>query len=100
MDKKHYNELIVLSQRIYDQASGTLNDYISSKYGSNSNDTFEQQLEDYLVITEETSAYFVGNALALLDPESLEAEIKTYVENLRRVVAYAQKKLGSNPLPN
>lgn len=31
MDKKHYNELVMLSQKIYDQASDTLVDALNSK---------------------------------------------------------------------
>ena len=62
--------------------------------------TTEQQLTDYLFVAEETSAYLLGNALALLEPDAQEAEIKSFVEDLRRVIAYAQKKLGSDQLPN
>ena len=100
MDKKHYNELILLSQEIYDQAADKLTNFCANKYCGVGNDTTEQQMEDYLFVAEETSAYLLGNALALLDPDSQEAEIQTFTENLRRVAAYAQKKLGSDPLPN
>ncbi len=100
MDKKHYNELVMLSQEIYDQASDKLTNYCANKYCGVGNDTTEQQLEDYLFVAEETSAYLLGNALALLDPSSQEAEIKSFVEDLRRVMAYAAKKLGSDQKPN
>jgi len=53
-------------------------------------------MEDYLFVAEETSAYFLGNAMALLDPDSQEQEIQTFVENLRRVISYAQKKMGND----
>lgn len=100
MDKKHYNELVLLSQEIYDQASDKLTNYCANKYCGVGNDTTEQQLEDYLFVAEETSAYLLGNALALLDPSSQEAEIKSFVDDLRRVMAYAAKKLGSDQKPN
>lgn len=100
MDQKHYNELVMLSQEIYDQAADKLTNYCASKYCGISNDTTEQQLADYLFVAEETSAYFFGNALALLEPDAQEAEIKSFVEDLRRVIAYAQKKLGGDQLPN
>lgn len=100
MDKKHYNELVLLSQEIYDQAADKLTNYCADKYCGIGNDTTKQQLEDYLFVAEETSAYLLGNALALLDSESQEAEIRSFTENLRRVAAYAQKKLGSDHLPN
>ena len=100
MDQKHYNELVMLSQEIYDQAADKLTNYCANKYCGISNDTTEQQLADYLFVAEETSAYLFGNALALLEPDAQEAKIKSFVEDLRRVIAYAQKKLGSDQLPN
>ena len=96
MDKKHYNELVMLSQEIYDQASDKLTNYCAAKYCGVGNDTTENQMEDYLFVAEETSAYFLGNAMALLDPDSQEQEIQTFVENLRRVISYAQKKMGND----
>ena len=100
MDINHYNELIELSQEIYDQATEKLTNYLSAKYCAVGNDTMEQQMEDYLFITQETSAYFLGNALALLDTDSQEAEIKTFTDNLRRVIKYAQQKAGGDIKPS
>ena len=34
------------------------------------------------------------------ETEGVEKEAQTFTENLRRVAACAQKKLGSDPLPN
>ena len=96
MDKKHYNELVLLSQEIYDEASDKLTNYCVKKYAGIGSDTTEAQLEDYLFVAEETSAYFLGNALALLEPNSQEAEIQTFVKNLRRVIDYAQKKVEAD----
>jgi hypothetical protein len=48
----------------------------------------------------ETSAYFLGNALALLDADTQEAEIKTFTDNLRRVIKYAQQKAGNDIKPS
>ena len=100
MDQKHYNELVLISQEIYDQATDKLTNYCANKYCGVGNDTTDQQLEDYLFVAEETSAYLLGNALALLEPDAQETEIKSFVEDLRRVISYAQKKLGSDQLPN
>lgn len=100
MDKKHYNELIMLSQEIYDQAADRLTNYCANKYCGVGNDSTEQQLEDYLFVAEETSAYLLGSALALLEPSAQESEIKSFVDDLRRVISYAQKKMGSEGLPN
>ena len=96
----HHNELVELSQEIYDQAADRLTNYCANKYCGVGNDTTENQLEDYLFVAEETSAYLLGNALALLEPDAQEAEIKSFVEDLRRVISYAQKKLGSDQKPN
>ena len=100
MDKQHYNELILLSQEIYDQAADKLTNYCAAKYCGISNDTTEQQMEDYLFVAEETSAYLLGNALALLAPDSQESEIQSFVDDLRRVIAHEKKKLSSDHLPS
>ena len=41
-----------------------------------------------------------NNALALLAPESQEEEIESFVADLRRMIAMAQKKAGIDPRPN
>ena len=99
MDANHYNELIDLSQGIYDEAAEKLTNYISARYCAVGNDTADEQLEDYLFVAEETSAFMLGNALALLTPDSQEKEIQTFTENLRRVIKYAQQKadIGDKP---
>ena len=99
MDVNHYNELIELSQEIYDHAGDTLTNYCAAKYCGIGNDTTEQQLQDYLFVAEETSAFFLGNALALLTAESQEKEIEKFVANLRRVIRLQTKQLGVNDLP-
>ena len=96
MDAKHYNELIHLSQEIYDQATDKLTNYCATKYCGLANDTMEDQLQDYLFVAEETSAFLLGNALALLTPESQEKEIETFTKNLRKVITYAQHNTGTN----
>ena len=100
MDGKHYNELIDLSQKIYEDATDSLTNYCAQKYCGIGNDTMEQQMEDYLFIAKETSTYLFGNALALLAPESQEEEIESFVAGLRRVIAVAQKKAGIDSRPN
>ena len=76
MDKKHYNELTLLAQEIYDEASDKFTNYCAS---------------------EEVSTFFLGNALALLEPASQEAEIKKFADDLRRIISFAQKKMGDAP---
>ena len=100
MDSNHYNELITLSQEIYDQATEKLTNYLSSRYCAVGNNTMEQQMEDYLFITEETSAFFLGNALALLEPESQEKEIETFISHVRQVITHQVNKAGGSIPPS
>lgn len=100
MDAKHYNELVELSQEIYDRATDKLTNYCAGRYCGVGNDTTEQQMEDYLFVAEETSAFFLGNALALLDPDSQEEEIRSFTEHLRQVMTYAANKFGGGQKPN
>ena len=100
MDANHYNELIDLSQSIYDQAAEKLTNYISARYCAVGNDTADEQLEDYLFVAEETSAFMLGNALALLNEDAQEEEILKFTGNLRRIIRYAQQQAGGNGKPN
>ena len=100
MNADHYNELVALSREIYDQAAEKLTNYLSARYCAVGNDTADQQLEDYLLVTEQTAAFFLGNALALLDAGTREAEIRTFTENLRRIIRYAQQNAGSDTRPD
>ncbi len=98
MDVKHFNELIEVSQGICDHATDSIANYCAQRYCGIGNDTTEQ-LRDYLFIAEETGAYILGNALALLNADSQEKEIRTFTENLRRVIKFAQQKanIGDKP---
>ena len=100
MDVKHFNELIEVSQKICDNANDQIANYCAQKYCAVENDTMEQQLRDYLFIAEETAAYILGNALALLNADSQEKEIQTFNENVHRVIKFAQQKAGSDIKPS
>ena len=99
MDKKRYNELILLSQRIQEYANEQLKEYLEKAYAEAGAESMGDQLEDWLFVAEETSAYSLGNAVAMLEPDSQEAEIRTFEENLRRVISYAGKKQGGEKPP-
>ena len=99
MNAEHYNELIEVSQEICDQAADRIANYCAQKYCAVGNDTTEQQLRDYLFIAEETSAFILGNCLALLTPESREKEIDIFIQNLRRVIGIQMKNIDANNLP-
>ena len=100
MDVKHFNELIEVSQKICDYANDQIANYCAQKYCSVGNDTTEQQMRDYLFIAEETSAFILGNSLALLTPDSQEKEIDTFIQNLRRVIAFQTNKAGGSIPPS
>ena len=99
MEKKRYNELILLSQRIYDAGNDLLKEYFEKKYSGAGAETMSDQLEDWLFVAEETGSYMLGNVLAMLEPESQEVEIRTFEENLRKVASYAGKKQAGESTP-
>ena len=100
MNKEHYGELVALSQEIYNDINQKLIAYLDKTYGSVPENTMAQQMEDYLFVAEESTGYVLGNALALVDSESVELEISTFENNLRRIVAAAQKKAGGEIPPS
>ena len=100
MNKEHYSELVALSQEIYNDINQKLIAYLDKTYGSVPENTMAQQMEDYLFVAEESTGYVLGNALALVDSESVELEISTFENNLRRIVAAAQKKAGGEIPPS
>ena len=98
MDKRRHNELLLVSQQIYDAASQLLKEYLERTYAGAGPESMSAQLEDWMFVAEEAAAYLLGNPLAMLEAESQEAEIRTFEENLRKVMAYAaQKQAGDEP---
>ena len=100
MNKEHYSELIALSQEIYNDINSKLIAYLDKTYGSVPENTMAQQMEDYLFVAEESTGYVLGNALALVDPDSMELEIQTFENTLRRIVAAAQKNANGGQKPS
>ena len=100
MDVNHFNELIEVTQKICDNANDQIANYCAQKYCAVENDSTEQQLRDYLFIAEEAAAYILGNALALLNPDSHKKEIQTFNENRLRVITFAQQKANSDIKPS
>jgi len=96
MDGKHYNELIDLSQKIVDDANDRITNHLSAKYCGIGSESARDQLEDYLFVVNEVSAYLLGNAFALLMPESQEDAIQTFNDNVRRIIAIQMKKAGGD----
>ena len=99
MDRKRYNELILLSQKMQESNEKLLREYLEKKYAAAGPESMPDQLEDWLFAMEEMSAYSLGNALAMLEPESQELEIRTFEGNLRKVISYAGKKQAGEQTP-
>lgn len=99
MDKKRTNELILLSQRIHDAGNQLLKEYLEQKYASAGPESMADQLEDWLFVAEETSAYMLGNAVAMLEKDVQEAEIAGFEKYLRKVIAYAGEKQSGGETP-
>ena len=53
-----------------------------------------------MFVAEEAAAYLLGNPLAMLEAESQEAEIRTFEENLRKVISYAARKQDGESTPD
>ena len=100
MDVNHFNKLIEVSQEICDHASDKIANYCAQKYCAVESDSTEQQLRDYLFVAEETSAFILGNALAMLNPDTQEKEIRTFTDNLRKVIRFAQQNSGGDIKPS
>ena len=92
MDVKRKNALILIAQKINDNANDLLREYLESTYAEAGPESMNDQLEDWLYLAEEASAYLLGNAVAMLEPECQEAEIRGFENYLYRVISYAGKK--------
>lgn len=99
MDKKRYNELVLVSQRIHDYANQQIRDYLEKTYADSDEGSMGDQLEDWLFVAEKSTVYSLGNVLAMLEPESQEVEIRTFEDNLRKVISYAGKKQAGEDTP-
>ena len=97
MDVKRLNELTEFSLELYETCTRKMMDYIGKKYLPIMGDTTQNQLEDYVFMAEETSAYILGNAFALLGPDAQEKAIESFVNELRRMINVSQKKLDKKP---
>ena len=96
MDNKRRNELILMSQRICDSANGMLKEYLEKAYDGAGPETVGDQLEDWLYVAEESCAYMLGNAVAMLDPEARDAEITGFEKYLRKVIRKAEEKMENS----
>ena len=99
MDKKRENELILLSDRIQEKAHSMVTEYLEKTYAGAGPESMNDQLEDWLYVTQEATAYLLGNALAVLMPESAEEQIQEAADRLRTVSTYVRKKRGGESTP-
>lgn len=92
IDKKHIQELEKVAEEIYDFAANKISVYINETYGNNPDDTEIQQLQDFLIIADEVSAYVMGNAMALTDPKHDEGNISELVAHIEQIANYVRRE--------
>lgn len=92
IDKKHIQELEKVAAEIYDLAAEKISAYINETYGNNTDDTEVQQLQDFLIIADEVSAYLMGNAMALAEPEFDEGNIAELNSHIAQVTDYVRRE--------
>lgn len=100
MDKKRENELILLSTRIQEKTHSMVTEYLEKTYAGSGPESMNDQLEDWLYVAQESTAYILGNALAVLEPEAAEEEIRLAADRLRMVSEYVRKKSGGESTPD
>ena len=88
MTKKHQDELTKVAEKIYDLAANEIQAYITKTYGGRQGDTMAQQLEDFHVIPDETAAYLMGNAMAMMDESCWNDDLKTLNGHIRQIAEY------------
>ena len=91
MTKQHQNELTLVAQRIYDLAAEEIQKYINKTYGEKKENTLEQQLEDFHLIADEVSAYMMGNAMAMMDEDCWNDDLKTLNGQIRQIAEYVSR---------
>jgi hypothetical protein len=94
MDKKHGEELLALARRIYEAGEKELDDYIEKTYGVVTEDTVEQQMEDFMVVSTEVSACLLGNAFVFLKPEERDKKLVEYMNRVRTIIEYNDMQNG------
>lgn len=99
-NKKHQQELDELVSRIYEAAADMITDYCEKTYGSDPENTLEQQLDDYINVAQRASSYLLGNALALIDPDQDGELIKESVDRIQAVADYVRAQAQEPELKN
>ena len=99
MTKRHQTELMNVAEKVYDAAVGEIQEYINKTYGSRTENTLEQQLEDYHIIAEEVAAFLMGNAMAMIDESSWDEDLQALTRHVRQVAAYAVSKQSADLAP-
>ena len=88
MTKKHHAELTGVASRIYDQAAGEIQAYITERYGNRKENTLPEQLEDFHTIAAELSAFLMGNAIAMIDEPYWDDDLKSMNQHIKQVATY------------
>ena len=92
IEGKHIQELEKVAAEIYDLAANKISTYINKTYGNNPDNTEIQQLQDFLIIADEVSAYLMGNAMALTDSKHDERNLSELVAHIKQVTDYVRRE--------
>ena len=99
MDAKKRNELIRVAEGIVSYGDQQLREYLEKHYAGAGPESMGDQLEDWLFLAEETCAYMLGNAVAMLDKDYRDAEIHGFEKYLRKVISFADQKQAEGEKP-
>lgn len=99
MDAKRRNELIRIAEKTVSYGDQQLREYLEKNYAGAGPESAEDQLEDWLFLAEETCAYMLGNAVAMLDKDCRDAEIQGFEKYLRKVIDFADRKQAEGEKP-
>lgn len=99
MDTKRRNELLRISEGIINYGAEQLREHLEQHYAGAGPESMGDQLEDWLFLAEETCAYMLGNAVAMLDKDYRDAEIQGFEKYLRKVISFADQKQAEGEKP-
>ncbi len=99
MTKKHHSDLVRIAEKIYDLAANEIQAYINQTYGTRTENTLAEQLEDFHVIADEVAAYLMGNAMAMVDESYWNDDLQTLNQHVRQVATYVASNQAAELAP-
>lgn len=88
MNKRHQDELSAVAIRIFNFAEEEIQKYINKKYKNSNGDTMAQQMNDFYVISDEVTAYLVGNVMGIMNESCWDDNLKELNQHIRQIARY------------